>query len=104
VKVIENQDFYVSEKLNEAYAAKIFREAVKLTWINCRTKDLLHTASLMMRKHDAKHILTIDEEDFSKVKNTLRIGGLVNTYIVRDTEIILKTLRVNMWRCSMCLS
>jgi hypothetical protein len=69
VKVIDNQDFYVSDKLNEAYAAKIFREAVKLTWINCRTKDLLHIAiaSLMMRKHDAKHILTIDEEDFSKV-------------------------------------
>jgi hypothetical protein len=28
------------EKLNEAYAAKIFREAVKLTWINYRAKDL----------------------------------------------------------------
>jgi hypothetical protein len=57
-----------------------------------------------MRKHDAKHILTIDEEDFSKVKNTLRIGGLVDTYIARDAEIISKTLRVNMWKCSMCLS
>ena len=81
--MIDNQDFYVLEKLNEAYAAKIFREAVKLTWINRRTKDLLHIASLMMRKHDAKHILTIDEEDFSKMKNTLKIGGLVDTYIAR---------------------
>ena len=32
------------------------------------------------------------------------VGGLVDTYIARDAEIISKTLRVNMWRCSMCLS
>jgi predicted nucleic acid-binding protein len=92
VKVIENQDFYVLEKLNEAYAAKIFREAVKLTWINCRTKDLLHIAiaSLMMRKHDAKRILTIDEEDFSKVKNTLRENLNI------EVEIISHTMRNNL--------
>ena len=32
------------------------------------------------------------------------VGGLVDTYIAGDAEIILKTLRVNMWKCSMCLS
>jgi predicted nucleic acid-binding protein len=88
VKVIEKQDFYVLEKLNETYAAKIFREAVKLTWINCRTKDLLHIAiaSLMMRKHDAKRILTVDEEDFSKIKKTLKDNLNIEVEIVSHTK------------------
>ena len=88
VKVIESQDFYVLEKLNETYAAKIFREAVKLAWINCRTKDLLHIAmaSLMMREHDAKRILTADEEDFGKLKNTLKDNLNIEVEIVSHTK------------------
>ncbi|MCS7369642.1 MAG: PIN domain-containing protein [archaeon GBS-70-058] len=74
VTLIDDQDFYVLKNLNGANIAKIFKEAVKLTWINCRTKDLLHVAiaSLMSKKYGVKCILTADEEDFSKVKNTLK--------------------------------
>ena len=88
VKVIESQDFYVLEKLNETYVAKIFREAAKLAWINCRTKDLLHIAiaSLMMREHDAKRILTADEEDFGKLKNTLKDDLNIEVEIVSHTK------------------
>jgi predicted nucleic acid-binding protein len=72
VKVIEDPELYSIESVDTATIARLFREALKLAWVNCRTKDLLHIAAAsLMKKRGVKRILTADVEDFENIKDTL---------------------------------
>ncbi len=72
VKVIEDPELYSIESVDTARIARLFREALKLAWVDIRTKDLLHIAAAsLMKKRGVKRILTADVEDFENIKDTL---------------------------------
>jgi len=72
VRVVEDPELYSIESVDTARIARLFREALKLAWVNCRTKDLLHIAAAsLMKKRGVKRILTADVEDFENIKDTL---------------------------------
>ena len=72
VEVVEDPELYTIESVNGMSMARLFREAARLAWINCRTKDLLHIAAAsLMRKRGVKRILTADVENFERVKDAL---------------------------------
>jgi len=72
VEVVEDPELYAIESVDGASMARLFRETVRLAWIGCRTKDLLHIAAAsLMRERGVKRILTADVENFEKIKDTL---------------------------------
>lgn len=72
IEVIEQESLYQIETTNHTKIAKLFHEAIKLSWIKIRTKDLLHIAiANLLKTHGVKCIITTDKEDFEPIKHTL---------------------------------
>ncbi|AGT35934.1 MAG: PIN domain-containing protein [Thermofilum sp.] len=72
IEVIEQEYLYEIETTNNTKIAKLFHEAIKLSWINIRTKDLLHIAiANLLKTHGVKCIITADKTDFEPIKQTL---------------------------------
>jgi len=72
IEVIEQESLYQIETTNNTKIAKLFHEAIKLSWIKIRTKDLLHIAiANLLKTHGVKCIITMDKTDFEPIKETL---------------------------------
>jgi predicted nucleic acid-binding protein len=74
VKIIDDPSFYGFEKLNSTSIPLVFKQAIELTSvIDIRVKDLLHVAYalLLKRLRGVKYIITLDIDEFSKIKDKL---------------------------------
>jgi hypothetical protein len=74
VKIIDDPSFYGFEKSNSTSIPLVFKQAIELTSvIDVRVKDLLHVAYalLLKRLKGVKYIITLDIDEFSKIKDKL---------------------------------
>jgi predicted nucleic acid-binding protein len=80
--IVEDLDLYTLEKLNNLpNIVKIFKEAIELSWINIRFKDLTHivVALLLSEKYSIDGIVTADKENFNPIKDVV---GKMNLKII----------------------
>jgi predicted nucleic acid-binding protein len=74
VKILDDPSFYRFENLNSISIPLVFKQAIELTSIiDIRIKDLLHVAYalLLKRLRGVKYIITLDIDEFSKIKDKL---------------------------------
>jgi len=80
--IVEDPDLYTLEKLNNLpNITKIFKEAIELSWVNIRFKDLTHIAIalLLSEKYGIDGIVTADKENFNPIKDTV---GKMNLKVI----------------------